>query len=196
MYNLHVILYNNNLIFDYLILGKTVAQIHINVYNGDSNIESKLALILNTFGNLLDEMKYLTPHKKALNIIRGQRTRKKYKTIKKLINKTKDDLEKTCRCKTYPCSPKDILKDFLEFLINAKQQHNVTKWRIGWDQRIVFFLQFKDILSSTEEFSFKMIKIKYKLVFHFQSILTKSGKLADGIPDFEIRAFLCKGNCS
>lgn len=173
-----------------------MAQIHINVFNGDSNIESVLALILNTFGSLLDEMKYLTPLKKALNIIRGKITRKKYKSIDKLINKAKKDLENTCRCETNPCSAEDILKDFLEFLIYAKQQHNVTKWRIGWDQRIVILLQFKDMLTSTEQFCAKMIRIKYKLVSLFQSILTKSGKLARGVPDAKIRAFLFEGNCS
>lgn len=173
-----------------------MAQIHIDVFNGDSNIESVLALILNTFGSLLDEMKYLTPLKKALNIIRGKITRKKYKSIVKLIKKAKKDLENTCRCETNPCSAKDILKDFLEFLIYAKQRHNVTKWRIGWDQRIVILLQFKDMLTSTEQFCAKMIRIKYKLVSLFQSILTKSGTLARGVPDAEIRAFLFEGNCS
>lgn len=90
------------------------------MFNGDFNIELVLVFILNIFGSLFDEMKYLILFKKVLNIICGKIIWKKYKFIVNFINKFKNDLENICWCEINLCLVKDILKDFLEFLIYVK----------------------------------------------------------------------------
>lgn len=162
----------------------SVAKIHIKfVVNGDVEMESKLALILNTFGTLLQGMKF-SPLQRAFRIINRERTRRQYPQIVKHIDKAKNDLKNIF--KPSECSPEGILGDFLKFLINVGNQHHIKKWRIGCKDGIVILLEFKKLLTSQELSCDQMDKIKYTSMCHFQSIFSKSGKLSRGIPDFKM----------
>lgn len=170
--------------FALFISGISVAKIHIKfVVNGDVEMESKLALILNTFGTLLQGMN-LSPLQRAFRIINRERTRRQYPQIVKHIDKAKNDLKNIF--KPSECSPEGILRDFLKFLINVKNQHQIKKWRIGCKDGIVILLEFKKLLTSQELSCDQMDKIKYTSMCHFQSIFLKSGKLSRGIPDFKM----------